>query len=306
VCLASIAVALAHASPARAVSTFDDPYDLPEAPRAIALPELTHPDAEWTGISTVGGVVKTDSAGSTSTSPTFVQRMNLEVPIAARRWFAGASYGFAGGPSVESGAPARLISGNVELYGRTVWATRTGLAFGGGLGILPALAAFSRSGPAGELALAAASLQPTEYAFFHQGVFTVHPFVDVRDLVGRTVIQFRQSFDWSIEVSDLSRTHIYASSTLYLGYLVAPNVGAGIEASELYFVDDPVPDNRRAHFIVSPSVRFITQNVQPALSLFTSLGYPLYPESDTVWGLRFALTVIWDPRHRYSPEAEAR
>src|SRR5439155_11314395 len=140
------------------------------------------------------------------------------------------------------------------------------------------IATFRRNGPAGDVALAAASLQPWDYAFFHQGVLTVRAFVHVRDLWGNFVIQFRQSFDWSAQVSDPGDSGVSAASTLYLGYLVTPSLGAGIEASEFYFVDDVVPDNRRAHFVIAPSVRLITRLVQPALSAFTSVGYPLYPD----------------------------
>ena len=300
----ALTTALTTTTRAHALSTVDDPYDLPDAPRAIALPELTHPDAEWTSVSTIGGVVRSDSAGTGHTTPTYVQRLTLEVPIAARRWFAGATYALAGGTPVSSSGPFRLVGGNVELYGRTVWATRTGLAFGAGLGVLPSIEPFARRGSTGDIALAAAALQPTDYAFFHQGVFTTRAFIDVRDLVGPFVIQFRQSFDLSFEVSGFAQNSVFAASTLYLGYLLAPSVGVGVEAAESYALDDSVPDNRRAQFIVAPSIRFITANVQPAISAFSSLGYPLYPESDFVWGLRFALTVIWDPRHVYSPENE--
>lgn len=287
------------ARPAKATSAYDDPYDLPDAPRSIALPELTHPDIEWTSVSSIGGVARNEpGTGGEHSTPVMTERFATEIPIAARRWFVGAEYDMALGAPLRIGGPAQLVGGNFELYGRTVWATRTGLAFGGGLGVLPSVATFHRDGPGGDVALAAAALQPTDYAFFHQGVLTVRAFVDVRDLWGDFVIQFRQSFDWSAQVSDPGDSGVSAASTLYVGYRVMPSLGIGLEGSEYYFVDDVVPDRRRAHFVVAPSVRLLSNLVQPAISAFTSVGYPLYPGSETVWGLRFAFTFVWEPWRR--------
>jgi hypothetical protein len=305
--VSALASALVATRVAEAASALDDPYDLPDAPRSMSLPELTHPDIEWTGVSTVGGItLRRESTNESQTTPAFVQTITVEVPIGLRRWFAGVKYELAGGPPPEAGGPTQLVGGNVELYGRTVWATRTGLAFGGGLGLIPALATYARNGSGADVALAAATLQPWDYPFFQPGVHTIRTFIDVRDLVGPVVIQFRQSFDWSVHASDVTDTAFAAASTLYIGYLAAPSVGVGIEATEHYLIDAPVPDNERAHFVFAPSVRFITTNVQPALSAFTSVANPLYPDAESMWGFRFALTVVWDPRRPYSPENEAR
>ena len=294
-------------SRARATSAFDDPYVLPDAPRSMSLPELTHPDMEWTSTSTVGVLHSLrDPAVGAHTTPTFVQSLAVEVPIGLRRWFAGAEYKLAGGQPPEVGGVPQLVGGNFELYGRTVWATRTGLAFGGGLGFLPAIASFARAGSGADVALAAATLEPSDYAFFQPGVHTLRTFVDVRDLVGPFVIQLRQGLNWSLHASDLSAGGVTAATTLYLGWRVAPSVGVGIEASELYLLDSTVPDSRRAHFTVAPSVRFVAANVQPALSAFAAVGDPLYDGADSVWGLRVAITLVIDPRGMPRLESEAR
>src|SRR5258706_1069522 len=116
-CLVRVATACAPAGlwarTARATSTSDDPYDLPDAPRSIELPELTHPDVEWTSVSSIGGVAKTDPLKGGHTTPAFTQRIAPEVPIASRRWFAGATYEFAGGTPVRSRGPACLVGGHV-------------------------------------------------------------------------------------------------------------------------------------------------------------------------------------------------
>ena len=304
--LAFVAIGVSSfATRARATSAFDDPYVLPDAPRSMSLPELTHPDMEWTATSTVGVIHSLRDAGS-HTTPTFVQSLAVEVPIGFRRWFAGAEYKLAGGQPPEVGGVPQLVGGNFELYGRTVWATRTGLAFGGGLGFLPAIASYARAGSGADVALAAATLEPSDYAFFQPGVHTLRTFVDVRDLVGPFVIQLRQGFNWSLHASDLSAGGVTAATTLYLGWRVAPAVGVGIEGSELYLLDSTVEDSRRAHFIVAPSVRFVTANVQPALSAFAAIGDPLYDGADSAWGVRVAVTLVIDPRGVPRLENEAR
>jgi hypothetical protein len=308
--LTSMTIGLtAVATRAQAAGAFDDPYVLPDAPRSMSLPELTHPDMEWTATSTVGVIHSASDGGvgsSAHTTPTFVQSLAVEVPIGLRRWFAGAEYKLAGGQPPEVGGVPQLVGGNFELYGRTVWATRTGLAFGGGLGLLPAIASYARAGSGADVALAAATLEPWDYAFFQPGVHTLRTFVDVRDLVGPFVIQLRLGFNWSLHASDLSAGGVTAATTLYLGWRVAPSVGVGIEASELYLLDSAVEDRRRAHFTVAPSVRFVTANVQPALSAFAAVGDPLYDGADSVWGVRFAVTLVIDPRGVPRLEENAR
>ena len=85
-----------------------------------------------------------------------------------------------------------------------------------------------------------------------------------------------------------------------------------IEAFELYFLDGPAPDDRRAVFAVSPNVRLMTPYVQPALSFITNLGNPLYAPAgstsvDSWWAIRLAATVVWDPvRQAVKPGQDQR
>ena len=77
---------------------FQDPYDLPEAPRPPTLPELTHPGIELTAESTLG-VLRPNAEPTTglrgSDVGAYVQRFSFEWPIALRRFFVGATYEFA-------------------------------------------------------------------------------------------------------------------------------------------------------------------------------------------------------------------
>ncbi len=292
----SCVLLLTLATPASAAdpgaSSFNDPYDLPETPRPPTLPELTHPGVEATTESTAG--ILTPPRGSDVVS--VVQRFNFEVPFNARRWFLGATYEFAGGEPPGGGIP-KAVGGNLELYGRTVWATRTGLACGGGFGLVIPAAVYGRSGDAENTARAAATLRPWDDPFFEEGFATLRPFFDVRDIDGRFVLQFRQGLDLAFDVTDLPTYRVAALSALYAGYLIGP-VGVGVEAFEYYFIDAPVADDKRGVFLLSPSLRFLFPYVQPAVSAITNVATPLSGNVDHFWGIRLAATIVWDTATR--------
>ena len=286
--LAVCALTWPHA--ARADNPIRDPYQLPDAPRALSLPELTHPGIEVTTTTAVGAI----TTGS-SNSPEMLERIGVEAPLGPRRWYLGLAYeaGY-GPPAVSPGSPG-LVGGNLELYGRTVWATRTGLAFGGGIGVLPPIATYASDTTGSHIALGAIALQPWDYAYFRTGVLTARPFVDMRTLFGRFSIQLRQSFDFSIDVHDITQRDVAAATTIYLGGVAASLVGLGLEMTEYYLVDANIPDNQRAKLLVAPNVRFLTPGIQPAIGAFVGVGTPPGVVGDAVWGLRFALTFVWDP-----------
>jgi hypothetical protein len=299
-----VSVALGRSSYAQGLgtnATFDDPYDLPRAPRPPTLPELTHPDIEGTLESTIG-VLSPEVPGPSVVA--FVQRFNVEAPLAQRRWFVGANYELSAGEP-PGGGTTKAIGGNTEVYGRTVWATRTGLAFGGGFGLVLPTASFTRCpgsvgcptiGPpvdAARIADTASTLRPWDLPMFQEGFVTARPFFDVRDVDGNFVIQFREGLDFAFDVTNLPTYRVAAVSAVYIGYSL-PVVGVGIEAFEYYFIDWPVTDDHRALFVVSPSVRFLTPYVQPAISFLTSAGVPFGGDTERFWGLRLAVTVVWD------------
>jgi hypothetical protein len=276
---------------------FDDPYDLPLAPRPPTLPELTHPDVEL-ALETTVGILTPNRDAVTGLRPNnvaaYVQRIGIEAPIGARRWFLGATYELAAGEP-PGGGTVEGVGGNLDLYARTVWATRTGLAFGGGLGVTLPVADFGRNGPAEGIARAAVTLRPWDESFFQEQFLTFRPFVDVRDVDGPLVIQFRQGVDWSFDTTQWPVFRVAAVSALYLGYRVAPVLDMGVEAFELYLMDAPVDDDKRANFVISPSMRLMTPFVQPALSAIAGIGTPYYGSVDYFWGLRMAVTITWDP-----------
>jgi hypothetical protein len=128
--------------------------------------------------------------------------------------------------------------------------------------------------------------------------FGVRPFVDVRDVSGPFVIQFRQGLDVLFDTRDFGSWRIFAVTGLYLGYRVGKWVSPGVEAFELYAVDAPVRDRIRPNIVVSPSVRITTPYVQPALSFFTNIGPTYLGVAQQLWGVRVAVTLVYDPTTR--------
>ncbi len=265
---------------------FNDPYNVPAAPRPPTLPELTHPETEGTLEATAGAILP--NAGGELTHA-YVQRLAVEVPVGLRRWYIDANYEFAA-------ADGRAVSGNLELGGRTLWATPTGLAFGGGVDLIVPTARFDQNGPAARTALDAATLRPWDVAFFVPSALGGRSFVDVRAIDGPFVAQFRQALDLLTTTDSLGTPYIYATVGVYLGLWATREVAAGFEAFESYALNVPnIRDGERAAVVVSPNVRLVLPWVEPAISAFTSIGTPLQGASDRVWGFRLAFTLVYDP-----------
>ncbi|HTB73593.1 MAG TPA: hypothetical protein VK762_10135 [Polyangiaceae bacterium] len=285
----AIVVLFAVVVPARALAAdnvFDDPYRVPAAPRPPTLPELTHAETEATLEATAGAILP--NAGGEVTHA-YVQRLALELPVGLRRWYVGANYELAA-------ADGRAVSGNLEIGGRSLWATPTGLAFGGGLELIVPTAQFDESGPAAKTALDAASLRPWDVAFFVPGGFGARPFIDVRAIDGQFVVQFRQALDLMAATRPDWSARIYATLGVYLGLWATREIAAGIEAFESYAIVDPnVTDGTRAAVVISPNVRLVLPWVEPAISAFTNIGTPLQGASDRIWGFRVAFTAVYDP-----------
>jgi hypothetical protein len=88
-------------------------------------------------------------------------------------------------------------------------------------------------------------------------------------------------------------------------YLCSLHRGGRTWAFEHSFIDAPVPDNARSFFAVSPSARILTPWIQPALSMVTNVGDPLYPSAIRFWAVRIAITTVIDPV-RQRVEGEVR
>jgi hypothetical protein len=263
----------------------DDPYAVPAAPRPPTLPELTHSATEATLEATAGTIVPNPGGAPMGA---YVQRLAVEVPLGyQRRWFVGANYELAAGQGP-------VVGGNLVVDGRTLWATRAGLAFGGGLGLILPTAQFDASGPASAVALAAGTLRPWDVSHFIPGALGFRPFVDMRAIDGKFMVQFREGLDVSTStVSGGAPLTVYATAGLYLGLWATHSVAVGLEAFEAYAIDARgVRDGARASVVVSPNVRLVLPWVEPAISMFTDIGTPLQGASNRVWGFRLAFTLV--------------
>jgi len=262
----------------------EDPYAVPPVPRPPTLPELTHSDIEATLESTVGTILPN---GSGAPVGAYVQRVNVEVPLAVRRWYVGATFEMAAGHGP-------VVGSNLVIDGRTLWATRTGLAFGGGVGLIVPTAQFVGDGPASMAALDAGTLRPWDVSFFNPGAIGGRPFIDVRAIDGPFVVQFREGLDVTTStVPGGAPISVYATAGLYLGLWATPHVAVGFEAFESYAIDVPgIRDGDRASVVVSPNVRLVLPLIEPAISMFTSIGTPLQGANSNIWGFRLAFTLV--------------
>jgi hypothetical protein len=274
-----------RASSARAAdSRIEDPYAVPPVPRPPTLPDLTHPDIEATLESTVGTILPN---GNGAPVGAYVQRVAVEVPLGLRRWYVGATFEMAAGHGP-------VVGSNLVIDGRTLWATRTGLAFGGGMGLILPTAQFVGDGPASVAALDAGTLRPWDVSMFIPGAIGGRPFIDVRAIDGPFVAQFRQGLDVTTStVAAGASFSVYATAGLYLGLWATPSVAVGFEAFESYAIDVPgIRDGDRASVVVSPNVRLVLPLVEPAISMFTSIGTPLQGANSNIWGFRLAFTFV--------------
>jgi len=199
--LTSAARVATAAPPSQTADPIDDPHAVPIAPRPPTLPELTHPDYEISGETTLGVVTPSFINAlnyNSSDTAAIVQRLAVEVPLLkSPRIYAGGSYEVALG-SPPGGGDFKAVPGNLDLYGRIVWATRTGMAFGGGVGTLLPTAQFGSTGDAATVAAAAQAIRPWDNAFFLNDTITLRGFVDVRAVSGPFVIQFREGMEGSL------------------------------------------------------------------------------------------------------------
>ncbi len=290
--LAVLLACLAFASSARADGPLEDLSELEESPRPPSLPELTRPRPEAEVELTSGTFSPRSTSAVRGHVPVSVVHLGAEFPIAGRQIFVGGAYDFAYG-NPEAASSMRTLGGNTLLYGRAVWATRTGLTFGGGLGAVVPTTAFDRASPIQSLATAAVALRPWDISLFEDRALAFEPFVDMRYVVSGFTLQVRQAFDGSFDLRGMKGTRIFAIATVYLGYRLAEPLLVGIEGSELYFLEADVADERRAFFSFTPAVRLLFHHLEPSLGFITSIGPPLVPGTDRLLGARVGLGAVF-------------
>ncbi|MGK4001261.1 hypothetical protein WMF31_01450 [Sorangium sp. So ce1036] len=260
-------------------------FDVPAPP---TLPGLTRRDPTFT-FEYTAAVIEPESASRAGgrSALAWYAHGDLEVPLVPRKWFVGAAHDLAAAsvPGVEGS----VLLGSPELYGRGVWSSVRGLSSGGGFGVvLPVPRDVS---PAEDEVLRTARVvRPWDETRFRDLTLTFRPWFDMRHITGPFIFQLRQGLDWSLVVRGLRpgerRTDITAHVAFYLGYRLSRPVGLGLELWEVYPLTEGLRDNKRATFAISPSIRFILANVQPALSVLLPLATPLRGDVDSYYAAR--------------------
>lgn len=272
-----------------------DRYALPDAPAPPTLPDLTHRGFSLALETTVARLQGNLLAPGGETSSTFssLERLEAEYAVAIRRWYLGAAEELAIGSPPGEGR-TRLVASHPEVWGRAVWASSAGLAFGGGLGVVPPLVNHEPGSAADDVARAVRVVRPWDYVVFADRALTLRPFFDVRDIDGALVLQIREGVDW-VGPSDGEEARVTSRTALYLGYRIVDLIGVGLEAWEVYFIRAPnIDDHDRAAFALSPSVRVMKGWLQPAISALFPIDRTLLSALDSYFAIRLSFSVVLD------------
>ncbi len=258
---------------ASGVARAEDEDELPNPPRPQTLPQLTHRFTEINEETTFASLALAPTTSDPRTRMTVrVERLSFEIPLLSRRWFFGGAYSLALGDVVK-GSPL-LVSGNPEVFVRGTWASVTGIAFGGGFAIIAPTRGYDGSDALG-VALAASSVRAWDRATFDPNALTQRAFIDMRDVAGPLVVQYRQALEVAADTRLTAGTTFAAVGTLYVGARVSRLISAGTQLVEYYSLEPDVSDATRAHWSFGGDVRITTRYFQPMIAVMTSLGSPL-------------------------------
>jgi hypothetical protein len=283
-----------------------DPYALPDAPAPPTLPDLTHRAIVASIDSTYARIQVRAPGTGTDAKPAdvFVERLEAEYALAMRRWYVGLAE--AAAASTAPGPGFLWVASQPEIWGRAVWASPAGIAYGGGLGFVAPL--FTH-GDAGTRATESVRVvRPWDEVAFLNHTWTLRPFIDVRQIDGPIILQLRQGLDWAIATGSgegatdpvsaaiAGETQVTTRTTLFIGYRPMSVLGMGLELCEVYVIR-PAP-LQGATYVLSPSVHLMTPVLQPAISFLAPVDRPLAGSVDAFWAVRLSFSVVIDPRAR--------
>ena len=267
-----------------------------DAPAPPTLPALAHPTLSDTFEITIASIDPGNGAGR---AYAWFLHDELEYPIVSRIWYVGVADDVAAG--AVPGVGSNFFIGAPELWTRAVWSSVIGLSSGGGFGVvIPAPRDLS---PAATVIFDTVRVvRPWDASYFTDQTVTLRPYADVRHLVGRFTLQLRQGLDVAIVARALRkeerRVDFTARTTFYGGFRVSEHVGVGLELWEDYEITANLPDDRRAAFAVSPSVRLIVGRVSPAFSLLFPISTPLQGAAASYYAARFNVGFDFDVGRR--------
>src|SRR5262249_39911630 len=143
----------------------------------------------------------------------------VELPLVPRVWYLGAAHDIAAGFVPRVGHD--FFFGNPELWGRGLWSSVVGLSSGAGFGVvLPLPRRPSHAAPT--LCETVRVGRPWDAAYFSDRTTPLRPWIDVRHIAGRFILQLRQGLDVSIMLHDIGpqerRTDYVARTAFYAGF----------------------------------------------------------------------------------------
>lgn len=281
--------------------------ELPDATAPPSLVDLTH-RGHWYGLETTFASVKpypTDQGKSPRTLAWLMRAEGEWALSQQRRWYTGAALSTAYGtpPGGDEGA---LLMGYPEVWLRAIWASRAGLAYGGGLSaVIPVFRRDAESDSA-RVAETVRVVRPWDFAPFVDNTLSVQPYLDARVIDGRVSFQIRQGFvlQGLVARARLPNLTVVSRTTLSLGYQPSEHFALGLELQEVYFISTDFDaactarriacdDSLRAVFAVSPSIRLLTRAFQPSLSALIPFDRTLYDSVKSYWGLRIGLGGVY-------------
>jgi len=277
-----------------------DPYALPDAPAPPTLPDLTHRGLAASLENTFASIQNATPLDEARPGRSFgwMERLEVEQALSIRRWYVGVGEQVALGNPLNEGF--QMVAGNPEVWGRTLWASQAGLAYGGGLGAV--LPTFRHDAGSSTLTQTVAVVRPWDHADFVNGDFILRPFLDVRGIDGRVMLQLRQGIDW-----DQSSGALTSRTIFYIGYRPIELFGLGLEAWEVYLIQAPQrKDDGRAAYAVSASVRLMTRVLTPAVSILAPIDRPLYDAVSAFWAIRLTMSVVLEPSAAAATAASTR
>lgn len=277
-----------------------DEGSLLDAPAPPSLPALAHPSLMNTFEVTGAGIALGTGRGR---ALAWFLHDELEHPIISRTFYVGAAHDVVA--AAVPGVGHDFFFGAPEIWTRGLWSSVIGLSSGGGFGVVLPLP-HKLSPTAREIFDTVRVVRPWDAAYFTDLVVTLRPWIDVRHVVGRFILQLRQGMDIGIVARALRgaerRVDYTARTTAYVGFRILRGLGVGLEAWEVYQLSADLPDDKRSAFSISPSVRLSLGRIEPAFSVVFPVSTPLRGEALSYVAARLNVGIEFDAgRQRHAP-----
>jgi hypothetical protein len=285
-----ILFALVAAEPVLAAGTTDPPAPRVEEIAPPTLPSLTHRDFTLSSVYS-GAWIGTYGGPSKGSGYAWIAHADLEYPIEPRKWFFGSSFDLAS--AAIAGVGKHTLYGNPELWLRGMWSNKAGLSAGGSLGAVIPLPRDLDTAGRGVLR-AVEIIRAWDSAYFSDNTATLRPALDMALRFKPIFFQFRQGIDLAYSFLD-GGTNILGRTDLFVDFTYFDPVAIGVEVFETYPITAEIPDEHRAAFTISPSVRMRFPGLQAGVSALLPLT-KAQGEERTFVALRLHVTFVLDKK----------